>query len=184
MRLVSLVVLALVLQGCTILLTGAPDTFDDMWQRLDQVAPGDFTLLDQHRYGLRSGFAGSGQPVAENRYSADWEGGALCDRLRTLLERHGSHVGRSGMGSCGYQTRISAGWRARLVNVWSYELQAYAADPRHVQKFTTADECAEIRRSTAGQSTADHVFGPSETCGALPGQALVTLYLVGNTGWW
>ena len=176
-------IVAVPLQGCTIFLTGGPDTFEDMGQRLDQVAPNDFTLIDQNRYGLRSGFAGSGQPVVENRYSADWQGGALCDRLRTLLEQHGGKVSSSGSGSCGYQTRISAGWRARLVNVWTYELQAYATDPSLIQKFTTAEECAEIRERDPWQSSPDYLFGPSEPCGVLPGQAFVSIYVQGDTGW-
>jgi hypothetical protein len=182
MRRAVVAILALALQGCAVLLTGAPDTFDDMWQQLDRVAPDDFTLLDQRRSGLRSGFAGSGEPIAENQYSGDWNGGALCDRLRALLEQQGGHVGRSSE-SCSYQTRISAGWRARLVNVWTYQVEARGVDPSLIRRFTTAEECAAIRKRNEGKETPDHVFHGPEACGALPGQALVIIDLRGKTGW-
>jgi hypothetical protein len=146
-------ILALALQGCVSILF-PPDTFDDMWRRLDSVAPpGEFALIAKHRGGLRSDFMAAGPPFVVEHYSAPWEGGALCNRLRDLLEEFGSTaVEEERSGSCGYRTTISAGWRARFANVWRYELAASALAPDAVAKYLTAEECAEIRKRHEEQS--------------------------------
>jgi hypothetical protein len=63
MRRLAVAILALALSGWGLLLGLPPDTFDDMWRRLDSVAPPDGSeLIAQNISGLRNNFAAAGPP--------------------------------------------------------------------------------------------------------------------------
>src|SRR5215475_13852769 len=107
------------LSGCL----GPPDTFSDMRGRLLEVrVPADFLLIAEDQIGLRSGFAAAPDPTVTRSFSAPWQAGALCARIEELLGLFGEPE-RSGSGHCGYQTSISSGFRAKIVNVWRYRLE-------------------------------------------------------------
>jgi len=177
MRRLLLVALGFVLQGCL----GPPDTFGDMWERVDEVAvPDDFTLVGKQQMGLRSGFAAAPGPTASNYYSVSWAEGTLCERLRGILEAYGRAEG-TGSGTCGYETIIDSGWAARAVNVWGYELKAYAADPNAVANLTEHHDCPRIRKRDREQTGGyQSRYVP---CWVTPGEALVTITLDGKEGW-
>jgi hypothetical protein len=182
MRRLAVAILALALSGCGILLGVPPDAFDDMWRRIDSVAvPGDFQLIAKNYDGLRSGFAASGPPEVWKHFSAPWQGGDVCNRLRDLVQGLGSpRVEQAHSGSCAYRTTISAGWKARLVGAAKYELEASAVPPDVVPKYPTDKRCAEIRERNEPIVAFPVMFG---SCLLEPGEALVWLRLVGQTGW-
>ena len=184
MRRALLAIIASALTGC-LGIVGPPETFDDMWQRLDAVAvPADFTLIDKDRWGARGGLA-PGEPRVVNYYSAPWEGGGICEQLRQLLdETSWSAVVKSGDGTCGYKTQIGAGGKAWLVNIWSYELHAAARAPDPPLTPLSTSECAEYRnRWERAHGPNDYYGRPAEVCWVTPGDALVTIYAEGRRGW-
>ena len=182
MRLIGLATLAFValgLQGCLSL----PDTFGDMWQRLDSVAvPGDFTLIGKEQQGMRSSFMASPEPTVANKYSVRWDQGMLCDRLRDLLNEHGWIVRESGSGTCGFKTGTTAGPRAWLVNVWRYELEAYARAPDIVTTFSD-ERCAEIRERHERDHGPKNYYHRYEDCWVAPSEAFVSIVVHGETDW-
>jgi|SoiMethySBSTD1v2_1073268.scaffolds.fasta_scaffold557180_2 hypothetical protein len=175
----AVAVLAVAVSGCGVLLGLPPDTFADMWSRLDSIAvPGDFQLIAKNWYGLRSGFAAAGPPEVVEHYSAPWQGGAVCNRLRDLLHDVGStRVEEAHSGSCGYRTTISSGWKARLVGVATYELEAYAVAPDVVTKYPTDKRCADIRMPD------EPTMGWFGSCRLEPGEVLVSMRVIGKDGW-
>jgi hypothetical protein len=81
-------------------------------------------------------------------------------------------------GGCSYQTAISSGFLAKLVNVWRYRLQVYAVDPENVTTFSEA-ECARSRQEH------DPAYGLRvrfEPCWVHAGEALVYIIVEGRVG--
>jgi len=178
MRRVVFLSLSLILQGCL----GPPDTFGDMWKRVDEVrVPEDFVLVAKEEMGLRSRFAAAPGPTASSFYSASWDDGKLCERLRELLEAYGVPEDTRS-GTCGFETTITSGWTARFVNVWNYELEAYAAGPGVMAKRIEGDDCSEIRKRHEEQ-TGGSLHSRYVPCWVTPGEALVTITLHGKEGW-
>jgi len=125
-----------------------------------------------------------GEPRVSNRYSVPWDQSDLCERLRRLLADGGRPVTSKQYGkACGHFTTISAGWKAKLVNVWSYELDANAA-PDASQTGLDPSECAEIRKQHEQTHGPNDYFRGVPQCWVPPGAALVTIYLEGKMGWW
>jgi hypothetical protein len=155
-----------------------------MWQRLDAVAvPDDFTLIAKAQQGSRESFMAIGEPSVTNRYGVRWDESVLCERLRQLLADDGRAVAAKSYGkACTYTTTISAGWKAKLVNVWTYELAAYAA-PDASQTGLTPSECAEIRKQHEQAYGPNDYFRGVPQCWLEPGHALVTIYVEGKQGW-
>jgi hypothetical protein len=85
--------------------------------------------------------------------------------------------------ACSYVTTISAGWKANLVNVWTYQLSAYAAPDASVTG-PTASECAEIRKRHEQAHGPNDYFRGVPQCWLQAGDALVTIYVEGKLGWW
>lgn len=178
MRRAILLCLALALQGCL----GPPDTFGDMRKQLEGASvPEDFILVGKREIGMRSGFMAAPPPTTSNVYSAPWDDGALCERVRELLASYGE-VDEIASGTCGYGTMISSGWTAWAVNVWSYQLEGYAADPDVVMKRRAGDDCGQIRKRHEEQTPGNY-YSRDVPCWVTPGEALVTITVEGKVGW-
>lgn len=173
-----IVCLALSLQGCI----GPPDTFDDMWDQLDQVAiPDDFTLVGEEYYGARSRAGAAPPPTVTRTYSARWDNSGLCDRISALLGNYG-RVETYRAGTCGFRTTIPSGWRARFVSVSRYDLSIYARSPETVTNLS-ADRCAEARSAYEdSHPEGSYLFRPEE-CWVPPGEAYVSITVHGKEGW-
>ena len=186
MRRALLAIIALALPGCVgIGPFGPPDTFDDMWRRLDSVAvPDDFTLIGKEQLGRRDGFMAPGEPHVLNRYSVPWDASELCERLRRILADGDRSVASRSYGkACGHSTTISSGWNAKLVNVWTYRLAASAA-PDASQRGIGVSKCAEIRKRHEQANGPNDLFRGVPQCWVPPGDAMVTIQVEGKIGFW
>lgn len=168
-------------QLVVLVLLGPPDTFDDMWRQLSKVpVPADFEQVETQANGLRSRFAAAAAPFVSHAYSAEWGSGELCDRIQAIAESLGDTQPATA-GQCGYRVKLPSGWRARLVNVWSYGLTLYAVAPDHVTSLSE-DQCADAKARYEESILKDTYlrYGP---CWVEPGHALVTYLLHGKVGW-
>src|SRR5262245_35836935 len=155
---------------------GPPDTFSDMRSRLLEVsAPADFLLIAEDQNGLRSGFAAAPGPTVTRSFSAPWQSGALCARIESILHLYGEPE-LSGSGNCGYQTSISTGLRAKIVNVWRYRLEIYANAPMSLPNPSEKSECARQREEQTP------LYARWEPCWVRAGDALVRVIVHGKIG--
>jgi len=69
-------------------------------------------------------------PAIDYFYAATARGQALCDQLFKFARAVGEPKAWPG-DSCGLSTEIPSGWRARLINVWSYELRIFGLPDSH-----------------------------------------------------
>lgn len=78
-------------------------------------------------------------------FSAPWNSGALSERIEALIRAMGKpELGAS--GACGYQTTISSGLGAKLVNVWGgYRLEIYAVAPSALPPYRTLNARVRVR---------------------------------------
>lgn len=89
---------------------------DDMRRQLDAMpTPEDFRQI---------GISVAPLPAIDYFYAATARGQALCDQLFKFARAVGEPKAWPG-DSCGLSTEIPSGWRARLINVWSYELRIF-----------------------------------------------------------
>jgi hypothetical protein len=182
---------SLLSQSCRYLLF-PPETFRDMQLQADALGlPEDFVLVSAESGGLRSTFAASSPPEVEREYSAPWEAGKLCARVRSLTGwasvwptwEDSSHREQ---GGCGYDTRIAAGWRAWPVNVWSYKVFASVAPP--ASRLPSEDECIEIRAREVDQVKSGHAGvyqrdWSTAWCWVPADHALVSITIRAGQGW-
>jgi len=130
---------------------------------------------------MRSRFAAAPGPMIANHYSVPWDEGRLCERLPVVLEPLGSV--KRGEATCDYQTDVSSGRLAKLLNVWSYRIQIHAAAPAVIdERRASVHDCAETRQQAEEQSPGN-LFHRYEPCWITPGDAMVTIRLYGKTGW-
>ena len=86
-------------------------------------------------------------------------------------------------GDCVFSVRIESGWRAQIVNVWSYEVVIRAKSPDSVAQSTQYTDCEEARVRHANSSSPSSYFARIGRCWVRPGEAMVTYKLKGKSGW-
>jgi hypothetical protein len=148
------------------------EPFTDMASRADSAAIGEgLKLIREDREGTRLGFFGS-DPTLIRSYNA--EPASACEAVRRLIESLGVPQ-PSPVGSCGLQTRIRAGWHGWLINVWGYDVLAFAVPPDRV------DPTGVCARHGAPAEERDSRFA-SIRCLVPEGRALVELQVHGKVG--
>jgi hypothetical protein len=140
--------------------------------------PADFVLVSEELTGMRSTFMAAHAPEVQREYAAPWDGGKLCDRVRSLAE--------SSSGGCRSDTQIWAGWRAWPVNVWSYKVFVSVMPPDSTR--LSEDDCIEIRERQeqqvrSGARPYENIGWARAWCWVPPGHALVMVTIRGGQGW-
>ena len=162
---------------------GPPDTHRDMNEQLDSLEiPEDFTLVSKGFGGSRSNFAASGRPHVDAIFSAPWDDGRLCGRLAELVSKY-STADFARSHECSFSTPIRSGWRGKLLNVWEYELVAYAISPESVRPHHSDEECRDLRERTRKGHIPDSPFAQFGPCWIVRGESQVTLVVKGTHGW-
>jgi hypothetical protein len=180
-RLGVLLLVAMLAQSCL----GPPDTFGDMQTQLDRViVPEDFLLVEAvaNNGGLRGRFAAAPSPSVSRSFSARWDSGALCERIRSITESRGLPESTR-QGNCGYRTRVPSGFTAKLVNVWSYELELFVHHPETAVNSLSEEQCEDARRVYEERGLASFYAWRDGRCWVDPDLAFVAIILHGKTGW-
>jgi hypothetical protein len=178
-RLGVLLLFAMLTQGCL----GPPDTFGDMQTQIDRVVvPEDFLLVEERSNGLRGRFAAAPNPSITRTFSARWDSGGLCERIRSITESRGLPES-TGKGDCRYRTRVPSGFTAKLLNVRSYELELFAHHPEMVVNSLSEGDCEDSRRFYEESGLASFYAWRHGRCWVDPDLAFVVIILHGKTGW-
>lgn len=151
-----------------------PDTFADMELRLDSLPlPADWRLVEASHGGSR---LWGPRPYVSRSFAADWSD-QLCGSLVALGRALGDAQALASHPDCGFTVRIRAGWKARVVTVWSYELRAYAVSPTALSRPSEA-ECASIRLRHASSRIAEvFPFRRTGVCWVALDEAMVMVRL-------
>jgi hypothetical protein len=154
---------------------GPPDTFDDMDRQLDSIyLPSDFEWVARDVSGMRSRFAAAPAPSIHRSYTAPWNHGGLCDRLKMLAATHGPVRQGRYHTACSFEVTIPSGWTARLVNVSNYQLEFAATAPEDLRPIDSATCASNAEKS---------LWLRSAMCSVEEGDALVYAVLRGKVGW-
>jgi hypothetical protein len=110
-----------------------------------------------------------------------WQGGELCAALSEFAPGAFDTTPTKN-GDCKFETWIPSGIRARLVNVWKYNLQVSAQPPEGVAAKIADVDCKAYREHNA--TTGSPLwFRHNAQCWVSPGAALVSTRLNGKQGW-